>query len=82
MRTSVLQRHSLTIQTVVSGLFMIGTDALESLFGKVRTMVGADTNADHLQLANRIESAAICSQILAEITSWERAPRRLTLRSR
>jgi hypothetical protein len=44
-------------------------------------MVGADTNADHLQLANRIESAAICSQILAQNPSWERAPRRLTLKT-
>ena len=62
-------------------IILIGTDALENLFGKVRTMIGADTNADQLQLANHIESAAICSQILAENPSWERAPRRLTLKT-
>jgi hypothetical protein len=62
-------------------IILIGTDALKGLFGKVRTMIGVDTNADHLQLANRIESAAICSQILAENPSWERAPRRLTLKT-
>ena len=62
-------------------VILIGTDALESLFGKVCTMVGADTNADQLQLANHTESAAICSQILAENPTWERAPHHLTLKT-
>jgi hypothetical protein len=42
-------------------------------------MVGSDTNADQLQLANRIDSAVICTNILAEHPDWERGPRRLRL---
>ena len=33
-------------------VILLGTDGLEEVFGKVRTMVGNDTNADELQLAN------------------------------
>jgi hypothetical protein len=62
-------------------LILLGTDALETLFGKIRTMVGSDSNADQLQLANRAESAAICSKILAEHPDWERAPRRIKMKA-
>jgi len=62
-------------------IILIGTDALECLFGRIRTMIGNDSNADHLQLANRVESAAICSQILAENPDWEKGPRHLTLKT-
>lgn len=36
-------------------LILLGTDGLEDLFGKVWTMIGNDTNADQLQLADRID---------------------------
>lgn len=62
-------------------LILIGTDALERLFGKIRTMIGNDSNVDQLQLANRAESAAMCTSILAEHPEWEKAPRRLTLKA-
>lgn len=62
-------------------IILIGTDTLERLFGKIRTMIGSDSNCDHLQLGNRCESAAICTQILAENPTWEAAPRRLTLKT-
>src|ERR1700729_1255446 len=62
-------------------IILVGTDALEQLFGKVHTMVGTDCNADQLQLANRVESAAICTRILAEHPEWERGPRRLMLKT-
>lgn len=62
-------------------IILIGTDPLEKLFGKVRTVQGNDCNADALQLTNRVESAAICTQILAEHPEWERGPRRLLLKT-
>ncbi|KAF8874313.1 hypothetical protein CPB84DRAFT_1853644 [Gymnopilus junonius] len=45
-------------------IILLGTDGLEKVFGKVRTMVGNDTNADQLQLANRIDGAVQCVKIL------------------
>ena len=51
-------------------LILLGTDALEEVFGKVCTMVGNDTNADMLQLANRIDGACECAHILATHPDW------------
>ena len=62
-------------------LILVGTDALKSLFGRVRTMIGADSNADIKQLANHIELAALCNRILAENPHWERGPRRLAMKT-
>ncbi|KAF7968709.1 hypothetical protein HWV62_29672 [Athelia sp. TMB] len=62
-------------------IILIGTDPLEKLFEKVRTVQGNDCNTDAMQLANRVESAAICTQILAEHPEWERGPRRLLLKT-
>ena len=62
-------------------LILVGTDALESLFGQVHTMIGADSNADIKQLANHIESAALCNQILAENPHWECGPCRLAMKT-
>lgn len=62
-------------------LILLGTDALEEVFGKVRTMVGNDTNADQLQLANRIDGAVECARILAAHPEWGGHSRRLTLKS-
>ena len=66
------------------GLFwiiLLGSDPLEVLFGKVRTISGCDSNVDQLQLANRTDSAVICTNILAEHPEWEQGPRRLNLQS-
>ncbi|KJA13707.1 hypothetical protein HYPSUDRAFT_209314 [Hypholoma sublateritium FD-334 SS-4] len=38
--------------TGVFYIILLGTDGLEKVFGKICTMVGNDTNADVLQLAN------------------------------
>ena len=51
-------------------LVLLRTDALEEVFGKVRTMVGNDTNADELQLANRIDGVCECARILAAHPEW------------
>jgi len=43
-------------------------------------MVGNDTNADEIQLANRIDSACECARILAAHPDWGGQARRLTLK--
>ena len=62
-------------------IILLGSDPLEALFGKVRTIQGNDSNVDQLQLANRTDSAVICTRILAENPDWERGPRRLNLKT-
>jgi hypothetical protein len=64
-------------------LILLGTDALEHLFGVVRTMISTDANADLpvLQLGNRLGAAATCCCILAEHPEWVRGPRRLSIRN-
>lgn len=61
-------------------LVLLGTDGVEEVFGKVRTMVGNDTNADEIQLANRIDGACECARILAAHPDWGGQARRLTLK--
>jgi hypothetical protein len=61
-------------------LVLLGTDALKKVFGKVRTMVGNDTNADESQLANRIDGACECARILAAHPDWGGQACRLTLK--
>jgi hypothetical protein len=58
-------------------IILLGTDGLEKVFGKVRTMVGNDTNADQLQLTNRIDSAVQCVKILEMHLEWGGQSRRL-----
>ncbi|KAF8874718.1 hypothetical protein CPB84DRAFT_1829332 [Gymnopilus junonius] len=53
---------------------------IKNVFGKVRTMVGNDTNADQLQLANRIDGAVQCVKILELHPEWGGQARRLNLR--
>jgi hypothetical protein len=60
-------------------IILLGTDRLEISFGIYRTMIGNDTNADILQLANRISSVTEVSKILGEHPEWDRGPRRLKL---
>lgn len=61
-------------------VILLGTDALETLFGTVRTMVGNDTNVDQLQLTSRISTATLCSSLLAMHPEWDRAaPKRLQI---
>jgi hypothetical protein len=62
-------------------VILLGSDPLEALFGKVRTIQGNDSNVDQLQLANRTDSAVICTKILVENPDWERGPRRLNLKT-
>lgn len=52
-------------------IILLGTDPLENLFGRVRTIVGSDSNVDQYQLTNHIESAVICSSIFDQHSEWE-----------
>jgi hypothetical protein len=49
---------------------LLGTNGLEKIFGKVQSMVGNDTNADVLQLANYIDGAVKCVNILELHPEW------------
>lgn len=62
-------------------IILLGTDGLEKIFGKVRTMIGNDTNADLLQLSNRIDGAVQCVKILEEHPEWGGQARRLNLKT-
>lgn len=62
-------------------IICLGTDALEKIFGLVRTMIGSDANANQLQLTSRMSGAVQCSQILQEHPEWDRGPRRLAIPS-
>jgi hypothetical protein len=44
-------------------------------------MVGNDTNADQLQLANRIDGAVQCVKILQEHPEWGGKSQRITVKS-
>jgi len=61
-------------------IILLGTDGLEKVFGKVRTMIGNDTNADQLQLTNRIDGAVKCVNILEEHPEWGSQARRLSVK--
>ena len=61
-------------------IILLGTDGLEKIFGKVRTMVGNDTNADQLQLTNRIDGAVQCVKILEIHPEWGGQSRRLNIK--
>jgi hypothetical protein len=62
-------------------IILLGTDCLEKVFGTVRTMTGNDTNADQLQLSNRIDGAVQCVRILEQHPDWGGESRRITVRS-
>jgi hypothetical protein len=62
-------------------LMQLGTDALEKLFGIVRTMIGSDTNCDILQLNERLASASMVSEIFNRHPDWSKGPRRLRIES-
>jgi hypothetical protein len=62
-------------------LVLVGSDGLEKVFGKVRTIVGNDTNADQYQLTNRIDGAVQCVNILEEHPEWGGQARRLTTKA-
>ena len=51
-------------------LILLGTDGLKKVFGKVRTITGNDTNADQFQLANWIDGAVKCVNILEKHPEW------------
>ncbi|KAF9473610.1 hypothetical protein BDN70DRAFT_937308 [Pholiota conissans] len=61
-------------------IILLGTDGLEKVFGKVRSMIGNDTNADVLQLANRIDGAVKCVNILERHPEWGGDARRLKVK--
>ena len=52
---------------------------METLFGILHTMIGNDSNLEHLQLGLRLSSTAEVSTILTKYPHWDRAPRRLRL---
>ena len=56
-------------------LILLGSDPLEALFGKVHTISCCDSDVNQLQLANRTDSAVICTNILVEHPEWEQGPR-------
>ncbi|KAI0028022.1 hypothetical protein K488DRAFT_59754, partial [Vararia minispora EC-137] len=60
-------------------LIWMGTDSLESILGVVRTMVGNDSNADMLQLAQRLSHSVEVTNVFAEHKEWDRGPRRLQI---
>jgi len=62
-------------------IILLGTDGLEKIFGKVRTMISNDTNADQLQLSNRIDGAVQCVCILNDHPDWGGDSRRITVKS-
>lgn len=62
-------------------IILLGTDGLEKVFAKVRTMIGNDTNVDVLQLCNHIDGAVSCVKILEMHPDWGGQSRRLNLKS-
>jgi hypothetical protein len=62
-------------------IILLATDGLEKIFGKVRTMISNDTNADQLQLSNRIDGAVQCVRILDDHPDWGGDSRRITVKS-
>ena len=65
---------------VLFWLILLGTDGLEKVFGKVRTITGNDTNADQFQLANRIDGAVKCVNILEKHPEWGGQAHRLSVK--
>ena len=58
-----------------------GTDALEKLFGNIRTMIGSDRNTDLYQLGGWLTSAVETEKILSDHPEWNPTPRCLNLPS-
>ncbi|GJE96106.1 hypothetical protein PsYK624_122990 [Phanerochaete sordida] len=61
-------------------IILLGTDSLEDVFGKVRSMIGTDSNADVLQLTNRVDGAVQCVRISAIYPEYIGEARRLQLK--
>ncbi|PBK88629.1 hypothetical protein ARMGADRAFT_1065534 [Armillaria gallica] len=61
-------------------IILLGTDGMEKVFGKSRTMTGNDSNNDQLQLTNRINGADNCVKILEEHPEWGGQSRRLKIK--
>lgn len=61
-------------------IILLGTDGLEKIFGKVRSMVGNNMNADLLQLTNHVDGATQCIVILEKHPEWGGQARRLDLK--
>ena len=55
-------------------IIMLGTNPLEIMFGRVRTIIGNDSNVNQYQLENHIDYAVTCTRILAEHPEWEQGP--------
>lgn len=62
-------------------IILLGTDGLEKVFGKVRTMIGSDHHADQLQLTNQIDGAVQCVKILELHPEWGVQSRHITVKS-
>ncbi len=61
-------------------IILLGTDGMEKVFGKSRTMTGNDSNNDQLQLTNRINGADNCVKILEEHPEWGGQSHRLKIK--
>jgi hypothetical protein len=62
-------------------IILLGTDGLEKVFRKVRTVIGSDHNADQLQLTNCIDGAVQCVKILELHPEWGGQSHHLTVKS-
>ncbi|KAK1235331.1 hypothetical protein PQX77_001450 [Marasmius sp. AFHP31] len=60
---------------------LLGTDTLETLFGRARMMLAHNPNFNVLELRYILQPAIILDQIFEENPNWDRKPRRLQLKS-
>ncbi|KAL0571530.1 hypothetical protein V5O48_010431, partial [Marasmius crinis-equi] len=60
---------------------LLGTDTLETLFGRARMLLCHNPNFNILELRYILQSAMILDGVFQEYPSWERKPRRLKLKS-
>ncbi|KZV99449.1 hypothetical protein EXIGLDRAFT_605685 [Exidia glandulosa HHB12029] len=51
-------------------IILLGTDRLEVLFGKLRTMIGSDANMDLYQAETRMTAAVECAEIAVKHPDW------------
>lgn len=60
-------------------IILLGTNALEKLFGRLRTMSGSDHNFDLFKVARKADAAVTCEQIFAKQPELDSGSERLEL---
>ena len=60
-------------------IILLGTNALEKLFGRLRTMAGTDHNFDLYEVSSKADSAITCEQIFARRPKLDSGSKRLDL---